>query len=193
MIIVAKTKIDWLSSSSVLSFFVSWHFHFSNLYLFLGRKHKCLHVKSRYNWGQLILQKRHQRLKYHIWWEINTFPTLSSLIGHVLPIFRRRMDGPNPSKMFIKMLILALTSQLKIQLSSLIGKWEKMFKKILKKVEYYGKRENERLNTFTFIWSQINSSVFTLRKWREISKTTSLLIIQASSDYWFLEWFCSHQ
>ena len=37
-----------------------------------------------------------------LWWEINNFPSISSLIGRVLSIFRQKMEGPNPSELDIK-------------------------------------------------------------------------------------------
>ena len=41
--------------------------------------------------------------------EIDTFPSIYFLIGRVLSIFRRKMDGRNPSEMDIKVLIPAPT------------------------------------------------------------------------------------
>ena len=32
---------------------------------------------------------------YRLWWEINTFPTISSLLGCVFSIFRRKKYEPN--------------------------------------------------------------------------------------------------
>ena len=53
--------------------------------------------------------KQHQRLECRLWRGIDTFPYISSLMGRVFSISRRKMDGPNPSKMDIKLLIPAPT------------------------------------------------------------------------------------
>ena len=67
--------------------------------------------------------KQHQRLKCQLWREINTFPSISSLIGRVFPIFRRKMDGHNPCETDIKVLISAMTFPLQLeQYISIIGK-----------------------------------------------------------------------
>ena len=48
---------------------------------------------------------QHQMLKCRLWREINTYPSISSLKGRLLPIFRRKMDRPNTSEMDIEVLI----------------------------------------------------------------------------------------
>ena len=49
--------------------------------------------------------KQHRRLKCQLWRVINTSPSISSLIGRVFSIFRRKMDGPISSEKDIKVLI----------------------------------------------------------------------------------------
>ena len=45
-----------------------------------------------------------------------TFPSIDSLMGRVLSIFRQKMDGPNPSEMDIKVFIPAPTYCLQTKL-----------------------------------------------------------------------------
>ena len=53
---------------------------------------------------------KHQRWKYQLWRELNTLPSFSTLIGCVFSISGRKIDGRNPSKMDIKLAILATKS-----------------------------------------------------------------------------------
>ena len=53
-----------------------------------------------------------------------TFSSISSLIGRAFSIFRQKMDGPNPSRMDIKVFINAPTFLFTV-LKKLFPKWEK--------------------------------------------------------------------
>ena len=111
MIIVRETKIDYFLSS-VLSITVSSHLHFF-FYTFslVGNIIVCTQSQGT-NKDNYSYKMQHQRLKCHFWREINTFPSIPSLIRRVFSIFRRKMDGPNPSELDINVLIPAATFHL---------------------------------------------------------------------------------
>ena len=57
------------------------------------------------NFNQINYKDKRCRL----WREINTFPSISSLLGCVFSFFQRKKYEPNPSEMDIKLLIPAPT------------------------------------------------------------------------------------
>ena len=50
--------------------------------------------------------------KYRLWREINTFPSISSLMDRVFSIFRQKRYASNPSEMDIKVVIPAPIQQI---------------------------------------------------------------------------------
>ena len=65
---------------------------------------------------------KHQRVQFRLQWEINTFKSICFLIRHVFTVFRRKLHGPNPSQMDIKVLIPA--QQLYFTNTNLFFNWE---------------------------------------------------------------------
>ena len=56
-----------------------------------------------------VLKKSITKGKCRLWWETKNFPFISLLIGRNISIIRRKMYGPDPSEMDIKVLIRAPT------------------------------------------------------------------------------------
>ena len=112
---------------------------------------------------------QHQRLKCQLWRGTNTFSSISSLMGHVLSIRRRKMDGPNPSEMDIKVPVNAPTSNLTNTTPFPNWKIEKINDEKLKEIlgvlatiieKWVNKKEI--IITFMYISSYNSSLVFTL-------------------------------
>ena len=95
---------------------VLFYFRFSYLYLFPGGagKHK-FHTPSQIANKEKYFNHKIYQGKLRLRREKNTFPPISSLIDLVLSIFRRQMNGSNPSEIDIKLLIPAPTQEIMVQ------------------------------------------------------------------------------
>ena len=82
---------------------------FFDLYLFPGEKQNCLHAMSTFKVGKNFIIGSSAQEKCRLWREINTFASISLLIGCILSIFRQKMYEPNPMERDIKGLIPAPT------------------------------------------------------------------------------------
>ena len=130
--------------------------------------------------GKVTLIIRALKARWRLWWEINTFPPVSSLKGCVFPNFWQKMDEPNPSEMNVKVLIPAPIHCSQSQLFPWLGNWKELWN-----------LSNRYWRNETIIWKRImlfHANFITpkfvciyLQKWRETSSVTSLLLIQSSS------------
>ena len=71
-------------------------------YVFLGRKHVCVHAKLRHKKGKCTL---FILSTIEFWRKINTLPSLFCCIGRVIPIFPQKMYWSNTSEVDIKVLL----------------------------------------------------------------------------------------
>ena len=83
------------------------YFVLSYLYLFLGGKHICLEVKfaSQGKNGKTFSQNTASKAEMPTLVWKKTTPSVSSLIGRVLPIYRRKIDGVDRLEMDTKVLL----------------------------------------------------------------------------------------
>ena len=90
-------------------------FLFSNLYLFLGGKHKLFTRQIKVEIGKSTCINKNRSKNAESGGEKTPFPSISSLIGRVLSIFRQKTDGSIPSEKDIKALIPAPTNCLQAE------------------------------------------------------------------------------
>ena len=64
---LGKTIIDWILSLTISITIVFWYFELSFLYPLRGRKHKCLHAKSKLKWKKVLVLIE-SKWKCQLWW-----------------------------------------------------------------------------------------------------------------------------
>ena len=118
------------------SFHTLSYFHLSYSCFFLGGKYNCLHAESMYNYGKVLTLLKHQNLNANSSEKYTTFPSIASLIGRVLSIFRQKMDGHNPSEIVIKVFIQSATFSLQKE-QCLFENWKKLNNSLIGKMKRF--------------------------------------------------------
>ena len=152
-----------------------------------GRKHSCLHTKSRSKDVKVLSSRINQSGSAESGGNWTHFPSIYSLIGRVVSMYRPKMDGPNLSEMDIKVLLPAPTFCLQAE-QSIFHNWKdyiipwsgkmKTFSKLKKQVcKTKNKCEGKifMVSHVQFIFPSLSS--ICPQKWGEISGNTSWLFV----------------